>query len=227
MYGIIHSHCMPLSFDGAEEGEFELEEEEEEMPHICSHDLYNNTAYQTGFRCERGFQCVFEEEMMSYTSFDEIWASAFLVFQVMTRQDWSQLMFDLEDSVGNILPYLYIPSIVLLGGFVAIKMFLAVMVDEVTLHTVGKEKTLKIFQHYSAMISKDHALVYHMSEPQFLRLWRDLGMHDDDNIGSEIFSQLDDNADGYLAFEEFEDWWSEEERHVAYKKTVVEVQHIA
>ncbi|CAK4798029.1 unnamed protein product [Aphanomyces euteiches] len=65
------------------------------------------------------------------TNFDTIYNACFAVFQIITYDNWPAVMYDAWLSTGVIAPVYFI-SIVVLGVWVVMNMFCAIMVDSVT-----------------------------------------------------------------------------------------------
>ncbi|CEM06448.1 unnamed protein product [Vitrella brassicaformis CCMP3155] len=83
-------------------------------------------------RCPDGTRCLQKGENPNYgvTSFDHLPAAMFLVFQVITLEGWSPIMYDMrKTNPRGIVNDLYFASLIILGSFFMINLVVAVLVS--------------------------------------------------------------------------------------------------
>lgn len=63
------------------------------------------------------------------TQFDDIFHSLLTVFQVITLEGWSEILYDLQDGFSSWLSVIYMVLLVMAGGIFAVNLALAVIAD--------------------------------------------------------------------------------------------------
>ncbi|XP_055690016.1 muscle calcium channel subunit alpha-1 isoform X4 [Lutzomyia longipalpis] len=99
-------------------------------PHPCGED---------GFRCESiGLVCRYywEGPNSGITNFDNFGLAMLTVFQCVTLEGWTDVMYDIEDAMGNTWQWAYFISMVILGAFFVMNLILGVLSGE-----FSKERT--------------------------------------------------------------------------------------
>jgi hypothetical protein len=67
--------------------------------------------------------------MYGIVSFDSFGSAMLLVFQAMTLQGWSSMMYNYIDTYGKISSVLYFSFLILFCSFIMLNMILAVITD--------------------------------------------------------------------------------------------------
>ncbi|KAI1305813.1 Voltage-dependent calcium channel type D subunit alpha-1 [Halotydeus destructor] len=88
-----------------------------------------------GFQCDiemPGYVCkpYWHGPCSGITNFDNFGLSMLTVFQCITNEGWTQLMYWMNDSVGNSWPWIYFISMVILGSFFVMNLVLGVLSGE-------------------------------------------------------------------------------------------------
>lgn len=88
---------------------------------------------------EDGFQCSDLEEPdmicslfwpgpnFGITNFDNFGLAMLTVFQCITLEGWTDVLYDIQDSMGNSWQWLYFVSMVILGAFFVMNLILGVL----------------------------------------------------------------------------------------------------
>lgn len=104
-------------------------------PYFCGKDLYGHeyTPYPgmtaEGYTCPRNSLCVVgTNENDGWTAFDNIAIASFTLFQMMTLEGWSDLMYAAQGSESSFAGY-YFVVVILLFGFIVVNLYIAVIVQ--------------------------------------------------------------------------------------------------
>ena len=70
---------------------------------------------------------VLENETINYdiTNFNSVFKASVTIFQVITLEGWSSLMYNYQDTVSYLTSSIYFVSIVILGAFTSLNLVLA------------------------------------------------------------------------------------------------------
>ena len=63
------------------------------------------------------------------TNYDTFLWSFVTSFQLLTRENWNEVMYDAADAVDSWVPALYFVSVIVLGSFIVLNLFLAILID--------------------------------------------------------------------------------------------------
>lgn len=101
-------------------------------PHPCGED---------GFQCERiGFNMIcryyWEGPNFGITNFDNFGLSMLTVFQCVTLEGWTDMLYYIQDAMGSTWQWVYFISMVILGAFFVMNLILGVLSGE-----FSKERT--------------------------------------------------------------------------------------
>lgn len=99
-------------------------------PHPCGED---------GFQCESiNMTCRYYWEGPNYgiTNFDNFGLAMLTVFQCITLEGWTDVMYDIQDAMGSSWQWIYFVSMVILGAFFVMNLILGVLSGE-----FSKERT--------------------------------------------------------------------------------------
>lgn len=87
-----------------------------------------------GFKCDESKQleCRYGWEGPNHgiTNFDNFGLSMLTVFQCVTNEGWTTVMYNINDAVGNSWPWMYFISLVILGSFFVMNLVLGVLSGE-------------------------------------------------------------------------------------------------
>ncbi|XP_055714619.1 muscle calcium channel subunit alpha-1-like [Phlebotomus papatasi] len=92
-----------------------------------------------GFQCESiGLVCRYYWEGPNFgiTNFDNFGLAMLTVFQCVTLEGWTDVLYDIEDAMGNSWQWIYFISMVILGAFFVMNLILGVLSGE-----FSKERT--------------------------------------------------------------------------------------
>ena len=86
----------------------------------------------SGWHCPDDYECREEWEgpNMGITNFDNFGLSVLTVFQCVTMEGWTTVMYWINDAVGNSWPWIYFVSLVVLGSFFVLNLVLGVLSGE-------------------------------------------------------------------------------------------------
>merc|ERR1719309_640651 len=84
------------------------------------------------FHCPEGFECRGEWEgpQWGITSFDNFGQAMLTVFQCITLEGWTDMLYWIHDSQGNTWQFIYFVSMVVLGAFFVMNLILGVLSGE-------------------------------------------------------------------------------------------------
>ncbi|XP_033105567.1 voltage-dependent L-type calcium channel subunit alpha-1D-like [Anneissia japonica] len=96
----------------------------EQNPRPCS-----NT---TGYKCTGDTTCLglWEGPNKGITNFDNIGLAMLTVFQCITMEGWTQIMYYINDAMGSIWPWIYFVSLIIVGSFFVLNLVLGVLSGE-------------------------------------------------------------------------------------------------
>jgi hypothetical protein len=80
--------------------------------------------------------------MFGIPSFDHFGHACVTIFQVLTLESWSYLMYNYTDSSGPITTVIFFVFIVILGSFFTMNLFLAMIMDKFQEHQVNKQNDI-------------------------------------------------------------------------------------
>ncbi|KAL5273022.1 hypothetical protein ACFFRR_000036 [Megaselia abdita] len=91
-----------------------------------------------GYQCEPPFQCFdrWEGPNFGITNFDNFGLSMLTVFQCITLEGWTDVLYYIQDSMGSTWQWIYFVSMVILGAFFVMNLILGVLSGE-----FSKERT--------------------------------------------------------------------------------------
>jgi len=89
--------------------------------------------------CGRGYDCppgkgicdhYWAGPNMGITNFDNFGLAMLTVFQCVTLEGWTTIMYDINDSMGNGWPWIYFISLIIIGSFFVLNLVLGVLSGE-------------------------------------------------------------------------------------------------
>ncbi|RUS83605.1 hypothetical protein EGW08_008624 [Elysia chlorotica] len=85
-----------------------------------------------GFECEAGSKCVNGWEGPNYgiTNFDNFGLAMLTVFQCITMEGWTDVLYDINKSHGPHWPWIYFISLIIIGSFFVLNLVLGVLSGE-------------------------------------------------------------------------------------------------
>ncbi|XP_059226806.1 muscle calcium channel subunit alpha-1 isoform X3 [Stomoxys calcitrans] len=101
-------------------------------------DLDELHACGVGFKCPKGYEC-FDEWVgpnHGITNFDNFGLSMLTVFQCITLEGWTDVLYSIQDAMGSSWEWIYFVSMVILGAFFVMNLILGVLSGE-----FSKERT--------------------------------------------------------------------------------------
>lgn len=141
---------------------------------------------------------VYENKLINYgvTNFDNLFEAMITIFQVITTEGWSDIMYMIDDTSANIITPLYFVLIVIIGSFFLLNLILAVIMRVFTQNDeIEKEKNkkLKILDETQQIIRNTKNYLYPLKvdkierskSSKFLRKFSKL----DDEQGSPTFKK--------------------------------------
>ncbi|XP_076330684.1 muscle calcium channel subunit alpha-1-like [Tachypleus tridentatus] len=98
-----------------------------ENPHPCSDG-------SNGYHCDafENLTCkeFWEGPNSGITNFDNFGLAMLTVFQCVTTEGWTNVLYDINDSMGNEWPWIYFVSLVIIGSFFVLNLVLGVLSGE-------------------------------------------------------------------------------------------------
>merc|ERR1719403_86070 len=84
------------------------------------------------FHCEEGYECkeYWEGPQWGITCFDNFGQAMLTVFQCITLEGWTDMLYWIHDSQGNTWQFIYFVSMVVLGAFFVMNLILGVLSGE-------------------------------------------------------------------------------------------------
>ncbi|XP_058975848.1 muscle calcium channel subunit alpha-1-like [Musca domestica] len=101
-------------------------------------DLDELHACGVGFKCPSGYEC-FDDWVGpndGITNFDNFGLSMLTVFQCITLEGWTDVLYSIQDAMGSSWEWIYFVSMVILGAFFVMNLILGVLSGE-----FSKERT--------------------------------------------------------------------------------------
>ena len=75
----------------------------------------------------------YEDGMPDFLNFDNIWNAIITVFCLIVNEDWNQILYTYTRvSKNQAFAYLYIYAVVLIGNFLLLQLFLAILINNFT-----------------------------------------------------------------------------------------------
>ncbi|XP_072155545.1 muscle calcium channel subunit alpha-1 isoform X4 [Bemisia tabaci] len=99
-------------------------------PHPCGEEGFQCSFYNKG--TEEIWECRLDWEGPHFgiTNFDNFGLAMLTVFQCITLEGWTDVLYDIEDSLGNTWQWIYFISMVILGAFFVMNLILGVLSGE-------------------------------------------------------------------------------------------------
>ncbi|XP_037047741.1 voltage-dependent calcium channel type A subunit alpha-1-like [Bradysia coprophila] len=125
--GVLHKTCYNLE---------KIDEiyNEGENPVPCSSDFKNDKGGPAGFACVNltGSTCLqnWDGPNHGITSFDNIVLAMLTVFQCITMEGWTPIMYWMNDAVGSTWNWLYFVPLIVIGSFFMLNLVLGVLSGE-------------------------------------------------------------------------------------------------
>ncbi|CAG2163960.1 unnamed protein product [Oppiella nova] len=84
------------------------------------------------YTCEYPYECreYWEGPNTGITNFDNFGLAMLTVFQCVTNEGWTNVLYNINDSVGNQWPWIYFISLIILGSFFVMNLVLGVLSGE-------------------------------------------------------------------------------------------------
>lgn len=101
-------------------------------PHPCGDDGFNCTELGNDMVCN----LYWEGPNSGITNFDNFGLAMLTVFQCITLEGWTDMLYYIQDSMGNSWQWIYFVSMVILGAFFVMNLILGVLSGE-----FSKERT--------------------------------------------------------------------------------------
>ncbi|KAM4523376.1 voltage-dependent L-type calcium channel subunit alpha-1C isoform 19-T19 [Fundulus diaphanus] len=99
----------------------------EEKPAPCAPDgAYGRHCMQNGTKCQAGW----EGPNDGITNFDNFAFAMLTVFQCITMEGWTDVLYWMQDAMGYELPWVYFVSLVIFGSFFVLNLVLGVLSGE-------------------------------------------------------------------------------------------------
>ncbi|XP_043279839.1 muscle calcium channel subunit alpha-1 isoform X13 [Venturia canescens] len=104
-----------------------LTEEMMEDPHPCGDQGFQCSSLGDEYYCSRRY---WEGPNNGITNFDNFGLAMLTVFQCVTLEGWTDVLYDIEDAMGSTWQWLYFISMVILGAFFVMNLILGVLSGE-------------------------------------------------------------------------------------------------
>ncbi|KAJ8047198.1 Voltage-dependent L-type calcium channel subunit alpha-1C [Holothuria leucospilota] len=96
-------------------------------PHPCGDNGFNCVAeVGNNTECKAGW----EGPNNGITNFDNIGLAMLTVFQCITMEGWTDILYDINDSMGSHWPWIYFVSLIIIGSFFVLNLILGVLSGE-------------------------------------------------------------------------------------------------
>uniref|UniRef100_T1IPE0 Voltage-dependent L-type calcium channel subunit alpha n=1 Tax=Strigamia maritima TaxID=126957 RepID=T1IPE0_STRMM len=84
------------------------------------------------FKCDPGWKCEkrWEGPNNGITNFDNFGLAMLTVFQCVSMEGWTDVMYDINDALSNEWPWIYFISLIILGSFFVLNLVLGVLSGE-------------------------------------------------------------------------------------------------
>merc|ERR1712142_282957 len=111
----------------------------DDEPQICSQSPKN------GYQCPPGTECLpgWEGPNFGITSFDNMGIAGLTVFTCITLEGWTDVMYYIENSMGNNWIWFYFITLILLGSFFVLNLILGVLSGEFAKEKARQSKSGK------------------------------------------------------------------------------------
>lgn len=92
----------------------------------------NSDSSDFGYKCEDGYICKpgWDGPNFGITNFDNIGYSMLTVFQCITLEGWTDIMYAISNVKGNTWPWIYFVTLVIFGNFFVMNLILGVLSGE-------------------------------------------------------------------------------------------------
>ncbi|ESO91449.1 hypothetical protein LOTGIDRAFT_51275, partial [Lottia gigantea] len=111
------------------------------MHKTCFYKNPKTIAFEEPHPCGRGFLCddavpgsvcdeYWEGPNFGITNFDNFGLAMLTVFQCITMEGWTDVLYDVNDAVGNEWPWIYFISLIIIGSFFVLNLVLGVLSGE-------------------------------------------------------------------------------------------------
>ncbi|MGH0126020.1 UNVERIFIED_CONTAM: hypothetical protein FKN15_033141 [Acipenser sinensis] len=98
----------------------------EEKPSPCAPDTAHGRHCKNTTKCEMGW----EGPNDGISNFDNFAFAMLTVFQCITMEGWTEVLYDMQDAMGYELPWVYFVSLVIFGSFFVLNLVLGVLSGE-------------------------------------------------------------------------------------------------
>ncbi|XP_074098138.1 ca[2+]-channel protein alpha[[1]] subunit D isoform X5 [Cotesia typhae] len=98
-----------------------------ENPHPCGESGFQCSTLGPDYFCSRQY---WEGPNDGITNFDNFGLAMLTVFQCITLEGWTDVLYDIEDAMGSTWQWLYFISMVILGAFFVMNLILGVLSGE-------------------------------------------------------------------------------------------------
>jgi hypothetical protein len=115
--------------------------------HKCPKDTVCGDPSQFGISREDDY--IYNNPSLQYgiSSFDNIFQSVLAVFQIITCDSWTTILFNLQDANNNVIATFYCCSIVLICSFFSLNLILAVIMENFQKHQKAEiEKQVREYE---------------------------------------------------------------------------------
>ncbi|XP_076801184.1 voltage-dependent L-type calcium channel subunit alpha-1D-like isoform X4 [Clavelina lepadiformis] len=87
---------------------------------------------ENGRQCAEGYYCAggWKGPSKGIINFDTFYFSVITVFQCITMEGWTDVLYDVNDAVGSSLPWIYFVSLIIIGSFFVMNLILGVLSGE-------------------------------------------------------------------------------------------------
>lgn len=91
------------------------------------------------------YDAAYEEAMINYdiTNFNNVLSASVTIFQVITLEGWTQLMYNYMDTTGTIYASIFFVMVVIIGAFVSLNLVLASIMDNYFKQSLEQEEAKK------------------------------------------------------------------------------------
>ncbi|KAG1664655.1 Muscle calcium channel subunit alpha-1 [Nymphon striatum] len=107
----------------------------------CFNNITGEIAFESPHPCgESGYQCNASDNLVckeywvgpndGITNFDDFGLAMLTVFQCITLEGWTNILYDINDAVGNEWPWIYFVSLIIIGSFFVLNLVLGVLSGE-------------------------------------------------------------------------------------------------
>lgn len=109
------------------------------MHMTCFHNGTDEMAFDDPHPCNigKGYECDSTQDLVckkgwtgpndGITNFDNFGLAMLTVFQCVTMEGWTTVMYNINDAVGNMWPWIYFVSLIIIGSFFVLNLVLGVL----------------------------------------------------------------------------------------------------